>query len=61
MTPTTAGNETINYRGSAARGSQLTRCRAIPPDVPLYAYFGQKFLTNNATVSWDASSRATLR
>jgi len=25
-----------------------------------YAYFGQSFLTNNVTGSWDASSRATL-
>ncbi len=28
----------------------LSRCRAIPAAPPLYAYFGQKFVTNNATL-----------
>jgi hypothetical protein len=58
-TPTTAGNETINYAGRCSRAPTFT-ISGNPSGVPLYAYFGQKFLTNNATVSWDASSRATL-
>ena len=31
-----------------------------PNGTPLYAYFGQSFLTNNVTGSWDASPRATI-
>jgi hypothetical protein len=58
-TPTTAGNETINYSGPLVSGANFT-VSGNPSGAPLYAYFGQKFLTNNATVSWDASSRATL-
>jgi hypothetical protein len=57
--PVTAGNETINYAGPLVAGASYT-VRDNPAGVPLYGYFGQKFLTNNATVSWDASSRATL-
>jgi hypothetical protein len=58
-TPVTAGNETINYAGTLASGANYT-VSGNPSGTPLYAYFGQKFLTNNATVSWDASTRATL-
>jgi len=57
--PTTAGNETINYAGPLLAGANFT-ISGNPSGVPLYAYFGQKFLSNDATVSWDASSRATL-
>jgi hypothetical protein len=59
-TPTTAGNETINYAGTLVSGANFTISGNPTGLVPLYAYFGQKFLTNNATVSWDASTRATL-
>ena len=31
-----------------------------PYGTPLPAYFGQKFTTNNATVSWDATPRTTF-
>src|ERR1700685_4340492 len=58
-TPTTAGNETINYAGPLVPGASYS-ITGNPSGVPLYAYFGQKFLTNTATVSWDASSRATV-
>ncbi|WP_263374529.1 hypothetical protein [Granulicella aggregans] len=58
-TPTTAGNETINYAGPLVAGPNFT-IEGNPTGVPLYGYFGQRFLTNNASVSWDASSRATL-
>jgi hypothetical protein len=58
-TPTTAGNETITYAGTLLPGASYA-VSGNPSGAPLYAYFGQKFLTNNATVGWDASSRATL-
>jgi len=57
--PVTAGNETISYSGPLLAGPNFT-ISGNPSGVPLYAYFGQKFLTNNATASWDASSRAML-
>lgn len=63
-TPATAGNETINFAGglittTGASGSpSLEGSGAV--GVPLPAYFGQNFLTNNLTGTWDASSRATL-
>ena len=57
--PTTAGNETIAYSGALLTGANFT-ISGNPAGVPLYAYFGQKFLTNNATASWEASSRATF-
>jgi hypothetical protein len=58
-TPATAGNETINYSAAPL----LTGAASLPTGNSLgimYAYFGQTWLTNNATVSWDASTRATL-
>ena len=58
-TPTTAGNETINYTGTLITGSPLT-VEGSANGIPLPDYFGQKFLTNNLTGTWDASSRATL-
>ncbi len=63
-TPATAGNETITYAGglkttAGAQGSStLEGSGAV--GVPLPAYFGQNFLTNNVTGTWDASSRATV-
>jgi len=63
-TPATAGNETINYAGPlttaiAANGaSTIEGSGAIGVASP--GYFGQKFLTNNVTGSWEASARATL-
>jgi len=59
-TPTTAGNETINYSGALVSGANFTVTGNPTGLVPLYAYFGQKFLTNNATIGWDPSSRAAL-
>jgi hypothetical protein len=59
-TPVTTGNETINYSGTLVAGANYTISGNPTGLTPLYAYFGQKFITNNATVSWDASSRATV-
>ena len=57
-TPTTAGNETINYSGTlttttAANGA-LPPLKAARHRYPGAGYFGQRFLTNNLTGSWDA-------
>lgn len=63
-TPATAGNETINYAGplttttGAAGASTFEGSGAV--GTPLSGYFGQNFLTNNLTGTWDASSRTTL-
>jgi len=57
--PSTAGSETISYAGPLVAGTRYT-IEGNPTGVPLYGYFGQRFLTNNATVSWDASPQATL-
>ena len=63
-TPTTAGQETINYPGPlittiAATGA-TTISGASTINTPLPADFGQKLLTNNLTGSWEATSRMTL-
>jgi len=63
-TPATAGNETINYAGglittTGAPGSGTFEGSGAV-GVPLPAYFGQNFLTNNLTGTWDASSRVTV-
>lgn len=57
-TPATAGNETITYSGPLTPGTF-----ALPHGINgvlSYNYFGQEFLTNNVTASWDVSPRATL-
>jgi hypothetical protein len=57
-TPTNP-NETINYSGALVSGATYN-VTGNPGGTPLPAYFGQSFLTNNVTGTWDASSRATL-
>ncbi|WP_263379440.1 hypothetical protein [Granulicella paludicola] len=57
--PTTPGNETISYVGPLAAGTAYS-IEGNPAGVPLYGYFGQRFLTNNATVTWDASPKTSL-
>ncbi len=68
-TPTTvvAGNngyEVINYSGTPITTVAANGASGFsgdnPINTPLPAYFGQKFLTNNLTGTWDATSRATL-
>jgi hypothetical protein len=60
-TPATANNETINYSTAPLVTGAVFSVSGNPTvGTPLYAYFGLRYLTNNATVSWDASSRATL-
>jgi len=63
-TPATANNETINFAGpltttnAAAGASTFEGSGAV--GTPLPGYFGQNFLTNNLTGTWDAGSRTTL-
>jgi hypothetical protein len=67
LTPLTAGNETINYPtltttlvNTATKPATGTFEGSGSIAIPLPGYFGQKFLINNLTGSWEASSRATL-
>jgi hypothetical protein len=51
-TPKTAGNQTINYNGPLTAG-----VGTLPHGingVPTLGYFGQSWIVNNATVSWNA-------
>ena len=57
-TPTTPGSETINYSGPTTPGAVTVE--GSPNGVPLPDFFGQKWLTNNLTGTWDGWSRATL-
>jgi hypothetical protein len=59
VTPTTAGNETINYSGPLAPGPNAT-VEGSPNGTPLPGYFGQLFVHNNLTGTWDATPRATF-
>ena len=73
--PTTAGEETINYTGltSCTTINSTTTSRRPAANRPHLCatggpaiggtqagYFGQRFTTNNATVSWDATPRTTF-
>lgn len=55
-TPSTAGNQTINYSGPLTIGTG-----SLPHGVNgvlTNNYFGQEYFTNNLTIGWDASARA---
>ncbi len=60
----TAGNETINYAGpltttNAATGASTGEGNPAV-NTPLPDYFGQRFLINNLTGTWDATPRTTF-
>ncbi|MGB6132755.1 MAG: hypothetical protein WBD93_20715 [Acidobacteriaceae bacterium] len=62
-TPSTAGNETINNttlttKAAAAGASTLEGSGAI--GTPVSDFFGQRYITNDVTGSWEGWSRATL-
>lgn len=63
-TPATANNETINYNGTlnityaAAGASSFEGSPSV--GTPLPGYFGQSFIINNLTGTWDATPRVTL-
>lgn len=55
-TPTTAGNQTINYSGTLTPGTG-----ALPHGIEgtlVYNFYGQKTTSNLLTASWDALPRA---
>jgi hypothetical protein len=54
-----AGNDTINYSGPLTPGNPAT-VEGNPNGSLVPGYFGQNFVTNNVTGTWDASSRATF-
>ncbi len=56
---TTNPNETINFSGALVGGAAYS-VTGNPSGARLYAYFGNRLMTNNATVTWDATTRATL-
>lgn len=62
--PSTAGDQTINYPGALTITQAATGASTFEGSgsvgVPLPDFFGQKFFTNNVTMSWDATSRTTL-
>jgi hypothetical protein len=56
LTPSTAGNQTINYSGPLTPGTG-----SLPHGINgtlTYNYYGQEYVINNLTASWDASARA---
>ena len=55
----TSGNATINYSGPLVSGANYS-VSGNPSGTPLLGYYGQKSLTNTATATWDATTRATL-
>ena len=64
--PTTVGEETINYTGVTSTPATKGGAPGMPgeggPSInsPFSAYFGQRFVTNNATVNWEATARSTF-
>jgi hypothetical protein len=63
-TPATAGNETITYPGALtttiAAGGASTFEGSGSIGVPLPDFFGQRWITNDVTGTWDGWSRATV-
>lgn len=59
VTPTTPGNETITYSGPLTAGKSVS-VEGSPNGAPLTGYFGQSFVTNNLTGTWEATSRASF-
>ena len=65
-TPTAAPNDTINYTGALTSSTISPITGSEPSGGTLaalstgYDYFGQKFVTNNATATWDVTDRASV-
>jgi hypothetical protein len=66
-TPATAGNETINNTNLTTTVINTVTTPATSTfegspsvAVPQFDYFGQKFVTNNLTASWDVTDRTTV-
>jgi hypothetical protein len=63
-TPATAGNETINYAGALTTTTAAVGASTFEGSgsigVPLPDFFGQRWITNDVTGTWDGWSRATV-
>lgn len=59
-TPTTAGNESLSYTGKLNSVTAGVLPGNGPLNTPYYGFFGQKFVTNDATATWDGWSRGTV-
>jgi hypothetical protein len=63
-TPATAGNETINYAGGLIRTNAAAGTGTFEGSgsvgVPNPDFFGQRFITNDVTGTWDGWSRGTV-
>lgn len=51
---------TINFNGPNVTGSATSTVEGSANGTPLPGYFGQSFLTNNLTGSWDVDQRTTV-
>jgi hypothetical protein len=60
LTPAVGTKETITYPGALTQVTFGTPPGSPAVGTPQQAYFGQRWLTNNLTGSWDATSRLTL-
>ncbi len=58
-TPSIAGDETLNYSGPLLTAKPTT-IEGGPNGTPLPDYYGQKFIINNLTASWDATPGTTF-
>jgi len=64
--PTTAGQETINNPNLTTTTATTGNSPGMPSEggpsigTPQAGYFGQRFLTNDVTVRWDATPRSTF-
>ena len=64
-TPTTVvpgnnGYETVNYTGTLTQVINGSTTEGGSSGTPLPGYFGQKFVTNNASATWDVAPWATF-
>ncbi len=63
-TPATAGNETIDYAGALTTTNAAAGAGTFEGSgsigVPNPDFFGQRFITNDLTGTWDGWSRATI-
>jgi len=55
----TTGNANLNYNGPLVSGTAFS-VTGNASGTALYGYFGQRIMNNNATASWDPSSRASM-
>ena len=60
LTPATAGNETTAYAGALSPFTVATPPGNSALGVAQPDFFGQRFITNDATATWDGWSRGTV-